>query len=260
MGKTAIVTGAASGLGFEFSKLLAADGYDLILADKNETELSRVKMLLESAYPCKVLSVIADLSKSGSAEALINQINNQKIDILVNNAGFGLYGFFKSTDWKVESEMIHLHILNFTYLTKLVLQGMLEKGEGKILNVSSMAAFQPGPLFSVYAASKAFINSFSLSLSNELKGTGVTVTLLCPGQTNTNFAKSVSEMSGSKLSKVPFTAEAVDIARYGYNALKKGTVMAIPGNINKIMRYISLFLPTMLTTSVNRKLQERIRK
>lgn len=260
MGKTAIVTGAASGLGLEFSKLLATDGYDLIIADKNEPELSRVKMLLESAYSCKVLSIIADLSKPNSAETLMYQINNQRIDILINNAGFGLYGLFNSTEWKVESEMIHLHILNLTHLTKLILKGMLEKSHGKILNVSSMAAFQPGPLFSVYAASKAFINSFTLSLSNELKGTGVTVTLLCPGQTNTNFAKSVAEISGSKHSKVPFTAEAAEIAKYGYKALRKGKVMAIPGSINKVMRIISLILPTMFSTSINRKLQERIRK
>lgn len=260
MEKTAIVTGAASGLGLEFSKLLASDGYDLIVTDKNEPELSRVKLFLESAFNCKVLSVISDLSKPNSAETLVNQINNRKIDILVNNAGFGLYGFFKSTDWKVESEMIHLHVLNFTHLTKLILQGMLEKGHGKILNVSSMAAFQPGPLFSVYAASKAFINSFTLSLSNELNGTGVTVTLLCPGQTNTNFAKSVANISGSKHSKVPFTAEAAEIAKYGYKALKKGKVMAIPGNINKIMKNMSIFLPIMFSTSINRRLQERIRK
>jgi short-subunit dehydrogenase len=259
MGKTAIVTGAASGLGFEFSKLLAADGYDLILADKNTTELSRVKVLIESEFKCKVIMILADLSKPGSTEAFINQINNQKIDILVNNAGFGLYGFFKSTDWKVESEMIHLHILNFTHITKLIIKGMLENGGGKILNVSSMAAFQAGPLFSVYAASKAYINSFSLSLSNEMKGSGITVTLLCPGQTNTNFAKSVAHISGSNLSKVPFTAEAVDIAKYGYRAMKNGKSLAIPGMMNKIMVFLSKLLPPMTTASINRRLQERIR-
>jgi uncharacterized protein len=259
MRKTAIVTGAASGLGLEFSIMLAADGYDLIIADKNEQELSRVKMFLESAYNCKVLSILADLSKPNSAETLINQINNRKIDILVNNAGFGLFGAFRSTDWKVESEMIHLHILNFTHLTKLIIKGMLENGGGKILNVSSMAAFQAGPLFSVYAASKAYINSFSLSLSNEMKGSGITVTLLCPGQTNTNFAKSVAHISGSNLSKVPFTANAASVAKYGYRAMKNGKSLAIPGMMNKMMVYLSKLLSPVTTASINRRLQERIR-
>lgn len=260
MDKTALVTGAASGLGLEFSKLLAADGYNLIMADKNDLELTNAVSFLQSEYHCKVQPFISDLSKPNSAEALINLIIDTRIDILVNSAGFGLFGFFRSTEWEVESEMIHLHILNFTYLTKLVLRGMLENGSGKILNVSSLAAFQPGPLFSVYAASKAYINSLSVSLSNETKGTGVTVTLLCPGQTNTNFARSVANLSGSKLSSVPFTAHASVVARYGYNAMKKGKTIAIPGSLNKIMVCLSKQLHPNKAASINRKLQERIRK
>ncbi len=262
MKKLAVVTGAASGLGFEFSKLLASDGYDLILADKNLQGLIRAKSTIENSYgPTQNIRTIhIDLSKSNAPDELINQINLEAIDILINNAGFGHFGFFHSTNWEMESDMIHLQVLNLTRLTKLVVAKMVNRGQGKILNVSSMAGFQPGPLFSVYAASKAYINSFSVALSNELKGTGVSVTLLCPGQTQTNFAKSVSENSGSKLSKVPLTAEASFVAAYGYHALKKREVMAIPGTMNKITRYLSKLLPVVFTTSINRRLQEKIRE
>jgi len=260
MVKTALVTGAASGLGYEFSKLLATDGYNLIMTDKNGSALSVAAKNIESVNKNQIETIVIDLSKPNAAQLLTDQINTNPIDVLVNNAGFGLFGFFHSSNWLKESEMIHLQVLNLTHLTKIILQRMREKGQGKILNVSSMAAFQPGPLFSVYAASKAYINSFTLSLANELKGSGISVTLLCPGQTETGFAKSVAEVSGSKLSTVPFTAKATKVAAYGYKAMKKGQILAIPGTVNKLMFFMSKILPATLLASINRRLQERIRK
>ena len=260
MKQTALITGAASGLGFEFARLLAKEGYHLILADKNGTALHKAAEDIRSQHYQDVKTITIDLTEDNAAIRLIEMAGPGRIDILINNAGFGLFGPFFTSDWHIESGMIRLHILNLTHLTKLVVQRMVESGQGKVLNISSMAGFQPGPLFSVYAASKAYINSFSQSLSNELKDKGVTVTLLCPGQTRTGFASEVARISGSKLSKVPFTAHATDVARFGLEAMKKGKAVAIPGFTNKVTALLSKLLPSGMTTRINRNMQERIRR
>ena len=255
----AIVTGAASGLGFALAKLLAADGHPLLMIDKNEAGLAEASTYIQKNFGTEAEILCLNLSSPESPAEIMQLIGNRDIGVLINNAGFGLYGPFSATSWEPEAEMIHLHVLNLTRLTKLVLQNMLRRKAGKIMNVSSLAALQPGPLFSVYSASKAYIRSFSLALAAELRGSGITVTVLCPGQTHTNFAREVSRKSGSALSKVPMTANAEEVAVYGYKAMLGGKPLAIPGFTNKCVAALTALLPNFFTARINMKIQQKIR-
>ncbi|WAC03362.1 SDR family oxidoreductase [Lacinutrix neustonica] len=234
MSQLAVVTGAASGLGYELMLLLVADHYDLVLIDVDEKKLKEVKSEIETKYGGNVHIIVTDLSHVNSAKVVYDQIKHRKIEILINNAGFGVFGSFINTSWEQESNMLHLHILTVTHLTKLVLQDMVSRNSGKILNVSSLAAFMPGPMMALYYASKSYLLSFSEAIANELKGTGVSVTVLCPGQTNTGFQKVVSNTTSEN--KISFNfACPKQVAAYGYNALLKGKVIAVPGFFNKFL-------------------------
>ena len=258
MTKTALVTGAASGLGYELSVLLAKDNYDLILVDIDETNLEKVKSALSDTYKCQITTLVKDLSKPNVANDILKEINFVPIDVLINNAGFGLFGTFSGTDWQREEDMLHLHILTTTHLTKLVLDGMLQKGSGKILNMSSLAAFQPGPLMSIYYASKAYMLSFSEAIANELIGTGITVTALCPGPTSTEFQSVVS--ANTVDNKIRFNMACPSkVALYGYNAMKKGKTVAIPGKFNKFLSVLPRFLTRNRATAIVRKIQDKNR-
>ena len=259
MTKTALVTGAASGLGYELSVLLAKDNYDLILVDIDATNLRKVQSELNDTYNCNANIIIKDLSKPNVASEIINEINSTSIDILINNAGFGLFGTFSGTDWQRESDMLHLHILTTTHLTKLLLDGMLKRGSGKILNISSLAAFQPGPLMSIYYASKAYMLSFSEAIANELIGTGITVTALCPGPTSTDFQSVVSENTLDN--KISFNMACPSkVAQYGYTAMHKGKTVAIPGKFNKFLSVLPRFLTRNRATSIVRRIQNMNRE
>lgn len=259
MNKTALVTGAASGLGFEIALLLAKDTHDLILVDINAVNLEKAKDKINNEYNVEVNLLIKDLSKPNIAKDIVDELQGKAIDVLVNNAGFGLFGVFSNTNWQRESDMLHLHILTTTHLTKLLLPHMIERGSGKILNISSLAAFQPGPLMSLYYASKAYILSFSEAIANELKGTGVTVTALCPGQTKTQFQQVVSnETSDNTISFNMACPKAV--ALYGYKAMLKGKSVAVPGLFNKFLSRLPRILPRNTATAIVRKIQEKNRK
>lgn len=258
MSKTALVTGAASGLGYELALLLAKDDYKLILVDIDAVCLKKTKSALEKTTLLEVVTVVKDLSEKNAAKAILKSINNQPIDVLINNAGFGLYGSFVETDWERECDMLHLHIVTTTHLTKLVLEGMVRRGSRKILNMSSLAAFQPGPLMAIYYASKGYMLSFSEAIANELKGTGVTVTALCPGPTKTAFQETVS--SHSCKNKITFNmASAKAVAAYGYNAMQKGKTYAIPGRFNKFLAVLPRLLSRNAAAAVVRHIQEKNR-
>lgn len=245
-------------MGFEFAQLLASDGNNLILVDIDEEKLELAKKKIQDLHSVSVQLLIKDLSKPDVAVEIFESVKNESIDILINNAGFGIFGSFNDTNWEREAEMLNLHILTTTHLTKLLLNGMLERNSGKILNISSLAAFQPGPLMSLYYASKAYILSFSEAIANELKGTGVTVTVLCPGQTKTCFQEVVSEDSSDN--KINFNiACPKEVARYGYEAMKKGKTVAIPGNINKFLSKLPRFVSRRTATAIIRKIQEKNR-
>lgn len=256
--KTALVTGAASGLGFEFSLLLAKDSYSLILVDIDAKKLEKVKNHIQKSFNSQIVMLIKDLSKPNIAQEIFYDIKDTQVDVLINNAGFGLFGAFSDTKWQRESEMLNLHINTTTQLTKLFLKGMVKRDNGKILNISSLAAFLPGPLMAIYYASKAYILSFSEAIANELKGTGVTVTALCPGQTKTSFQEVVSGTS-SKNKEAFNMACPKGVANYGYKAMLKGKTVAIPGRFNKFLATLSRFVPRKMTTSIVRKIQEKNR-
>ncbi|WP_443632560.1 SDR family oxidoreductase [Candidatus Marifrigoribacter sp. Uisw_064] len=257
--KTALVTGAASGLGYEFAVLLAKDSYNLILIDIDSENLEGTKKELESLYQTQVTILVKDLSTAEIANEIYNEIQDKSIDVLINNAGFGLFGTFSKTNWQRESAMLHLHIMTTTHLTKLLLNGMVERGKGRILNISSLAAFQPGPLMAIYYASKAYILSFSEAIANELKGTGVTVTVLCPGQTKTSFQQVVSKQNCDN--KISFNmACPVQVAKYGYNAMMQGKTVVVPGFFNKFLSKLPRLMPRKTSASIVRKIQEKNRE
>ncbi len=258
--QTALVTGAASGLGFELALLLAKDGYDLILVDVDAEKLETAKQEIIAIYSPKIQLIHKDLSTCNVAGEIFKAIEDRQIDVLINNAGFGIFGNFNDTDWERDAEMLNLHVVTTTHLTKLVLKGMVERGNGKIMNMSSLAAFQPGPLMSLYYASKAYILSFSEAIANELKGTGVTVTALCPGQTKTCFQEVVSSGTKNSENKIKFNiACPKQVAEYGYEAMQKGKVVAIPGNFNKFLSKLPRFVSRRTATAVIRKIQEKNR-
>ncbi|MBP0903665.1 SDR family NAD(P)-dependent oxidoreductase [Mariniflexile gromovii] len=258
MTRTALITGGASGLGYELALLLAKDNYNLILIDIDNLSLQTAKSEIEKKFSCQVSTVLKDLSKSNVASEIMEEINHVPVDVLVNNAGFGLFGTFANTEWERESAMLYVHVLTTTHLTKLILDGMVKRGSGKILNMSSLAAFQPGPLMSIYYASKSYLLSFSEAIANELKGTGVTVTALCPGPTKTSFQKVVSNNTSEN--KISFNMACPSkVAQYGYNAMQKGQIVAIPGVINKCLSTVHRFVSRRMAAQIVRNIQEKNR-
>lgn len=259
MSKTALITGGASGLGYELAFLLAKDGYNLVLIDIDAEKLQEVKQGIETDFTVNVQIYAKDLSVVNISEEIMLELKGLPIDVLVNNAGFGLFGSFWETDWEREKQMLHLHVITTTHLTKLVLKDMIQRGSGKILNLSSLAAFQPGPLMSLYYATKGYILSFSEAIANELKGTGVTVTALCPGPTKTSFQKVVSNASSEN--KITFNmANAKEVAAYGYKAMNKGKVYAIPGKFNKLLATLPRFIPRNTAATIVKRIQEKNRE
>ncbi len=252
--KVCLITGAASGLGYEFSKLAIQDGFDLILIDINTAKLNAVKQELENLHTQKITIISKDLCEKYVVEEIFDKIKDERIDMLINNAGFGLFGKFCDTEWELEERMMNLHMMTSTYLTKLVLRKMINNNHGKILNIASLAAFQPGPLMSVYYASKSFLLSFSEAIASEIKDTGVSITVLCPGPTKTNFQSTVNNASSkNKLSMN--MANAGEVAAYGYEALKKKKIIAIPGVFNKFLAFLPRVLPRNVVSAIVLKIQ-----
>lgn len=239
MTKTAIITGASSGLGLEFVKLFAKDGYNLVVIARNEEKLLEIKQ----SYPNITVTVIPkDLSKPDAINEVIQEMNAQniKVDVLVNNAGFGLLGSFESLSIEQQLNMIQLNISSLTELTYRLLPDLRMSKSGKILNVASTAAFQPGPNMAVYYATKAFVLSFSEALAEELIDDAITVTTLCPGATKTNFS-SVANVENTKMFSNAMSSEVV--AEQGYHSLMQGKRVVITGGFNKVGAMAAKFLP-----------------
>ena len=259
--KQALITGAASGLGLEFCRLLASQSYDLVMVDKDGDGLEQAARSVQEAFDAGVITVVKELGVNGAAEELIAELEQYEFDILINSAGFGLFGFFAETDWQLEEAMLQLHVLNLTRLCKLVVQKMIQRGTGRIMNVSSLAALQPGPLMNIYYASKSYIHFFSEALANEVKGTGVTVTVLLPGLFNTNFAGTAARYSGSPEKKEKIVTTTVEeVARTALKGMMKGRIRIIPGFSNKLLSLAPRFLPRNLMLYALRRIQEGIRK
>lgn len=244
MEQTVLITGASGGLGLEFAKIFAKKGYDLVLIARREKRLLDLKKKLEKAYGVRVEVLAKDLSQKDAAREIFQYTEEQKIavDILINNAGFGDFGRYADCEWEKQYEMIQVNITALAQLTHCYLNPMLERGYGKILNTASIAAFEPGPLMSVYYATKAFVLSFTEALSVELKGSGVTVTALCPGPTKTGFEKNAL-LQDSGLFKNLKNAGAKEVAWYGYRKLMEDRVIAVHGNLNRMITAAVKIMP-----------------
>jgi short-subunit dehydrogenase len=259
MNKTALITGGAQGIGLELAKLMAGDSYDLVLIDQRN-ELEDVEKELLNINPnITIKTIIKDLTEPDAAKDIYEELEKDKIiiDVLVNNAGFGHYGEFSETDWETELKMLKLHIVTLTHMTKLFLKGMLERKRGKIMNVASMAAFQPSPLMSVYFASKAYILHFSEAIANEVRDSGVTVTVLCPGAIKTGFQETINAGMPDYANKGWVYTTPRAVAKYGYKAMNRGRVVAIHRFVNYLTANLIRFLPRNIVTNLTRKIQEK---
>jgi len=258
MSKTALITGASGGIGLELARIHGQKGDNLVLVARNKIKLDAIKSELESKHHISVFIISMDLAVADSAKELYDVVKKQNIsiDYLINNAGYGDYGFFADSDWEKESRMIQLNISTLTQLTRLFLTEMIHNGSGKIMNLGSIASFQPGPLMAVYCATKAFVLSFSEALNNEVADKGITVTALCPNLTESGFVDA-SAMNESKMAKGRKLPTAKEVAEYGYKSMMKGRAVAVHGFITKVMVKSVRLVPRWLVVKITRKLMEK---
>jgi short-subunit dehydrogenase len=229
---TALITGASAGLGVEFAKLFAADKHDVVLVARRKERLEELGAQLAKAHGIRAHAVPVDLAAPDATAKVMEAVRGMEIDFLVNNAGFGSSGAFAQADAARELEMIQVNITVLTALTRELLPGMIARKRGRVLNLGSTAGFQPGPFMAVYYASKAYVNLFTEALWYELKGTGVTATVSCPGATATEFAAAAGN-DRSRLFKSG-VASAEVVARQAYKAMHAGKPMVIHGFKNKL--------------------------
>lgn len=256
MNKTALITGASTGIGHELARIHAEKGDNLVLVARSKGKLDELKNLLEDKRRVLVHTIGKDLSQPGAAREVYDELKRQdiSIDYLINNAGLGDFGLFAESDWNKQETMINLNIAALTHFTWLFLSDMIKRGSGKIMNVASTASFQPGPKMSVYFASKAYVLNFSEAINNEVRDKGVTVTALCPGSTESGFHAATLEAGTSV--RVRRKPSSKQVAEYGYLAMMKGQPVAIHGLKNKIIATLVRFFPRSLVVKASRKIQE----
>jgi len=258
MRKTALITGASSGIGYELSKVFAKNGYNLVLVSRNTEKLKIISEEIKKQHDIQVKVIPKDLCKSPAPQELYDEVaaDGINIDVLVNNAGIGTYGKFTDSSTEKHMDLIQLNITSLTMLCKLFGTDMVKNGSGRILNVASTAAFQAGPLMSTYYASKAYVLMLSEALKNELKQDNVTVTVLCPGPTQTEFFKR-NDMIGTKLERSPYIMSAAKVAEIGFSGLLKGKTIVIPGLINKLLAFSVRLTPRRVVTAITSSLNQR---
>jgi short-subunit dehydrogenase len=243
MKEIALITGASSGIGYEIAKLFAADKTDLLIVARDEKKLLEIKKEFEEQFKVDVFTVAADLSLTEGIQMIHDVVksNNLIVNYLVNNAGFGVYGFFIDRSMEKYKQMIQLNIASLTELGYHYGKEMVKRGKGRILNVASMAGLQPDPNFAVYGATKAYVISVSEAIHKEFENTGVSVTVLSPGATASNF-KERADMNNAKL-YASGVMTSFDVAREGYKGMMKGKLHVIPGFKNKILGFFSGIMP-----------------
>lgn len=255
--KTALITGASDGIGRELARLFAADGHRLVLVSRNEEKLTKLARELTRYGAPDVMVIAADLTRENSAAEVYNKIKNHNLDInfLVNDAGSGVYGFFNDTDIEKELKLVQLNICSMIHLTKLCMKEMLARNEGRILQLAALQSYQPTPMQAVYAASKAFVLSFTHAVINELKGTNVTMTALIPGATATNFFEN-SGMAPSEIS-VSMLEDPALVAEIGYYGMLHGDHQAMaPGVRSRVL--MNSVLPNRTIAAQARKQMENV--
>ncbi len=249
MNEWALITGASAGIGLDLARSLGARHFNLALIARNEGRLNEIAGQLRAAHKVDVLVLAKDLARREAPAEIFNALRQLPVSVLVNNAGFGTYGLFAQTDLDVQQQMLRVNIDAVVELTHRFLEPMRERGHGRILNVASTAAFQPGPTVSIYYASKAFVFSFSYALAVELAGSGITVTTLCPGMTRTAF------FERAKM-RAPGWAmmEPRDVAEAGVRGLMKGKRVVIPGLRNQIASFFARRMPPRITSAIVRRI------
>ena len=252
MNEWALITGASMGIGHELAKVFAAGKFNLVLVARNEARLNKVAEELRAQFGIESKILSKDLSLPAASQEIFEALRDTPISVLVNNAGFGWRGAFAECDLQQHAlDMMHVNMDSLVALTRLFVPPMLARKQGRILNVASTAAFQPGPFANIYFATKSFVLSFSTALAEELDGTGVTVTALCPGSTRTEFF----DRAGMKNMRPEWHMMDADVvARAGYRGLMRGKRVVIPGLMNKLTSKLTNFVPTGVTTKIVRKI------
>lgn len=255
-GKTALVTGASSGLGVDFARQLAAMGLNLILVARREEKLTEVKAEIEEKFPVQVKLIPLDLTATQAVETLKQQIDDAglQVDVLINNAGFGIHGQFVEIPWEKEKNMLELDMIVLTHLTKIFAQDMVKRGLGYILQVSSIGAYQPSPTYATYSAAKAYVLSFAEAINYELRGTGVSCTALSPGVTATEFLK-VSGQAPTAYQRL-MMMESPAVVQIGLKAMLKRRGSVVPGLGNWMSALFTRFISRTASAALaNRMMQ-----
>ena len=253
---TALVTGASGGIGEELARLFAADGHDLVLVARSRDKLARLAAELGEKHNVAARVLAADLARPEAPREIFGELGGAgvTVDALVNNAGFGSYGLFAETDLRAELDLLQVNVVALTHLSKLFLPGMIARRRGYLMNVASTAAFQPGPLMAVYYASKAYVLSLSEALANECGGTGVVVSALCPGPTETGFVEAAGMQESKLFERGAMSAR--EVAEAGYRGLLAGRTLVIPGLRNALLARTVGMMPRKMVTKVVRRIQE----
>jgi short-subunit dehydrogenase len=257
--QTVLITGASGGIGYELAKLFARDHYNLVLVARSTDRLNSVAAEFQAQFGIAVKAIALDLAAVPAPKFLFDQLQREgvAVDVLVNNAGFGVFGEFAGRPEEEILGQIQLNVMALTHLTRLFLPPMLERRSGKIMNVASTAAFQPGPLMAVYYATKAYVLSFSEALANEVAGSGVVVSCFCPGATDTEFQKRAG-MENSRLFKKIGAMNVETVARDGYRGLMAGRTVIFSGLQNRLVAKSVRFAPRKLVTAVSRWVAEKV--
>lgn len=255
--KTALVTGASSGIGLELAKLFARDGYNLVLVARSREKLAQLGKDLKEQNGVSAYIIAKDLSVPSAPDEIHDELQKHSItiDVLVNCAGLGMQGSFSEIDLATELNMLQVNIVALTKMTKLFLNDMIARRNGGVLNVASTAAFQPGPLMAVYYATKAYVLSFSEALAEELRDSGVKVTALCPGPTRTDFQSKARAEELRLLKNGVMDAETV--AKAGFKGLKRKKTVVIPGFRNRVLAFGVRLVPRDWVTKVARRMNEK---
>ncbi len=249
-----LITGGSYGIGYELARVFAAHRFNLILVARTESRLQQAAATLRAAHGVEVKILAKDLASPAAPREIFDALRDTPVSVLVNNAGFGWRGAFVEDDLQRSLEMMHVNMDALVALTRLFAPPMIARKTGRILNVASMAAFQPGPFTNIYFATKAFVFSFSCALAEEVADSGVTVTVLCPGTTRTEFFERAG-MTGSRHDTLMM--DAGKVAQIGYRGLMKGKRIVIPGVLNKVASTLAKWLPATVTAKVVRKVNGR---
>lgn len=254
----ALITGASGGIGLELARLCAKGGHDLILVARTREKLDEIAKYLSGMYQVRTEVIVADLVDPEAPAAIHGAVEQlgMGVDVLINNAGFGQWGLYGRAELQRQLDMVQVNVTALMVLTRLFLPRMVTQRKGRILNVASVASFMPGPLMAVYYASKAFVLHFSEAIGNELQGTGITVTALCPGPTRTSFATEAG-FAESNLFSTPGVMDAAPVALAGYKGMMRGKAVVVPGFQNKFVLFMIRLGPRWLVRRIARRLQDR---